>query len=50
MTEEDTRQAAPADPEHDALMAAPTDDEEFAAPPPEDDPDPECRVTPDEPS
>lgn len=54
MIDEDTRPAAPPDPEHDELMAAgenlPTDEEEFASPPPEDEADPESRVTPDAPS
>ncbi len=47
--------AEPLDPEIDALIAKgedlPDDTTEFASPPPDDDePDPECRVTPDEPS
>lgn len=49
MTDEDTRPAPPADPEHDDLIALgedlPTDEEEFAAPP-----EPEARTTPDTPS
>lgn len=50
MTDEhaDPRPQAPADPEHDELMAVgedlPTDAEEFASPP-----EPEARVTPDAP-
>jgi hypothetical protein len=47
----DPRPEAPVDPELEALIAAgedlPTDEEEDASPPPDD---PECRVTPDEPS